>query len=165
MFLRVHDSVFQREVLEKLGQLEAKVDMLIGNGQPGRMQNVETRVTVLERNDIRRSVYDRLVNATITIANSAAIALRSVWVEITPPRVIRADKFHTSITSFNFTSSKESNHEYIFRETVQAIAFVPSVVQGIEGLLAAAPGRRKGIGDLFHFGCIAKPKRSPHARS
>ena len=57
MFLRVHDSVFQREVLEKLGQ------------------NVETRVTVLERNDIRRSVYDRLVNAAITIAISAAIAL------------------------------------------------------------------------------------------
>jgi hypothetical protein len=75
MFLRVHDSVFQREVLEKLGQLEAKVDMLIGNGQPGRMQNVETRVAVLERNDIRRSVYDRLVNAAITIAISAAIAL------------------------------------------------------------------------------------------
>ena len=75
MFLRVHDSAFQREVLEKLGQLEAKVDMLIGNGQPGRMQAVEGRVTVLERNDIRRSVYDRLVNAAITIAISAAIAL------------------------------------------------------------------------------------------
>jgi hypothetical protein len=75
MFLRLHDSVFQREVLEKLGQLEAKVDMLIGNGQPGRVQNVENRVAVLERNDIRRSVYDRLVNAAITIAISAAIAL------------------------------------------------------------------------------------------
>ena len=75
MFLRLHDNAFQREVLEKLGQLEAKVDMLIGNGQPGRVQAVESRITVLERNDIRRSVYDRLVNAAITIAISAAIAL------------------------------------------------------------------------------------------
>ena len=75
MFLRVHDNEFQREVLEKLGQLEAKVDMLIGNGQPGRMQNVESRVSVLERNDIRRSVYERLVNAAITVVISAAIAL------------------------------------------------------------------------------------------
>jgi hypothetical protein len=75
MFLRVHDNKFQREVLEKLGQLEAKVDMLIGNGQPGRMQNVESRVSVLERNDIRRSVYERLVNAAITVVISAAIAL------------------------------------------------------------------------------------------
>ncbi len=73
--VRVMDNEFQREVLEKLGRLEAKVDMLVGSGQPGRMKLAEDRVTALEKNDIRRSVYDRLVNAAIAMAISAAIAL------------------------------------------------------------------------------------------
>jgi hypothetical protein len=73
--VRVMDNEFQREVLEKLGRLEAKVDMLVGSGQPGRMKLAEDRLTVLEKNDIRRSVYDRLVNAAIAMAISAVIAL------------------------------------------------------------------------------------------
>jgi len=73
--VRVMDNEFQREVLEKLGRLEAKVDMLVGSGQPGRMKLAEDRLTALEKNDIRRSVYDRLVNAAIAMAISAAIAL------------------------------------------------------------------------------------------
>jgi hypothetical protein len=75
MVVRVMDNEFQREVLEKLGRLEAKVDMLVGSGQPGRMKLAEDRLTTLEKNDIRRSVYDRLVNAAIAMAISAAIAL------------------------------------------------------------------------------------------
>lgn len=66
---------FHREVLEKLGRLEAKVDMLVGDGQPGRMKMAEDRLTSLERNDIKRSVYDRIVNVAITVVISAVIAL------------------------------------------------------------------------------------------
>ena len=36
LVMRVTDSDFQGEVLEKLGRLEAKMDMLVGSGQPGR---------------------------------------------------------------------------------------------------------------------------------
>jgi hypothetical protein len=36
-------------------------------------------VSYVERSDIRRSVYDRIVNATITVAISAAIALHDRW--------------------------------------------------------------------------------------
>jgi len=43
--VRVTDSDFQGEVLEKLGRLEAKMDMLIGSGQPGRVKLVEDRIT------------------------------------------------------------------------------------------------------------------------
>jgi hypothetical protein len=75
LVVRVTDNDFQKDVLEKLGRLEAKMDMLAGSGQPGRMKLAEDRLTALERNDIRRSVYDRLVNAAITIAISAAIAM------------------------------------------------------------------------------------------
>ena len=35
LVVRVTDSDFQGEVLEKLGRLEAKMEMLIGSGQPG----------------------------------------------------------------------------------------------------------------------------------
>jgi hypothetical protein len=73
--VRVTDIDFQREVLEKLGRLEAKMDMLVGGAQPGRMKLAEDRLVALERNDIRRSVYDRLVNAAIAMAVSAAIAM------------------------------------------------------------------------------------------
>jgi hypothetical protein len=79
LVVRVTDSDFQREVLEKLGRLETKMDMLMGNTQPGRMKLAEDRINLLERNDIRRSVYDRIVNATITVAISAAIALHDRW--------------------------------------------------------------------------------------
>ncbi|MBZ5706609.1 MAG: hypothetical protein LAN63_14765 [Acidobacteriia bacterium] len=75
LVLRVTDSDFQREVLERMGRLEAKMDMLVGSAQPGRMRLAEDRISTLEKNDIRRSVYDRLVNAAITVAISAAIAL------------------------------------------------------------------------------------------
>jgi hypothetical protein len=33
--LRVIDRHFQHDVLEKLSRMEAKMDMLVGNGQPG----------------------------------------------------------------------------------------------------------------------------------
>jgi hypothetical protein len=79
LVVRVMDNDFQREVLEKLGRLEARMEMLVGSGQPGRMQRAEDRLVALERNDIRRSVYDRLLNAVITVAISAAIAMRDRW--------------------------------------------------------------------------------------
>jgi len=79
LVVRVTDSDFQGEVLEKLGRLEAKMDMLVGSGQPGRVKLVEDRVTQLEKNDIRRGVYDRIVNAAITVAISAAIAMHDRW--------------------------------------------------------------------------------------
>lgn len=43
--------------------------------QPGRMKLAEDRIGALEKNDIRRGVHDRLVNAAIAMAISAAIAL------------------------------------------------------------------------------------------
>jgi hypothetical protein len=75
LVVRVTDNDFQRNVLEKLGRLEAKMDMLVGSGQPGRMTNAENRIVILERNDIKRSVYDRLLNAVITVAISVAITM------------------------------------------------------------------------------------------
>lgn len=79
---RIHSPVviqtssdFQLEVLEKLGRVEAKIDTIVGNGQPGRMRLAEDRLTVLERNDIKRNVYDRIVTAAIAFAVSAVIAL------------------------------------------------------------------------------------------
>jgi hypothetical protein len=39
----------------------------------------EDRITLLERSEIRRSVHDRIVNAVITVAISAAIALHDRW--------------------------------------------------------------------------------------
>jgi hypothetical protein len=79
LVVRVTDSDFQGEVLEKLGRLEAKMDMLIGSGQPGRVKIVEDRVTQLEKSEIRRGVYDRIVNAAITVAISAVIAMHDRW--------------------------------------------------------------------------------------
>lgn len=82
----VAGSDFQREVLEKLGRLEAKVDMIVGNGQPGRMTMAEDRLVALEKDNLRRNVYDRIVIAGITFAVtfviSAIIAWRScLWVK------------------------------------------------------------------------------------
>jgi hypothetical protein len=72
---------FQQKVLEKLGRLEAMVDMIVGSSQPGRMKLAEDRLVALEKNDLRRTVYDRIVIAAltsaITLAISAIIALRS----------------------------------------------------------------------------------------
>jgi hypothetical protein len=73
--IKVLDHEFQREVIEKLGKLEAKVDMLVGDRQPGRMKLAEDRLRLLENSEIRRSVYDRVINAAIAVAISAAIAL------------------------------------------------------------------------------------------
>lgn len=75
LVLRVTDHEFQREVLEKLGRLETKLEMLVGNGQPGRMTLAERKIAELERSDIRRSVHDRIVNAVIAMAVSVAIAM------------------------------------------------------------------------------------------
>jgi len=71
---------FQLDVLEKLGKLEAKMDMLVGNGQPGRMRLAEDRIMVLERSDIKRNVYDRIVTAGIAFVVSAVIAMHDhLW--------------------------------------------------------------------------------------
>ena len=79
LVVRATDNDFQCEVLEKLARLEAKMDMLTGGAQPGRMGQAEAKIAQLERNDIRRSVYDRLVNAVITVAISALIAFHDKW--------------------------------------------------------------------------------------
>lgn len=73
------DWHFEREVLKKLSRLEAKMDMLAGNGQPGRMTLAENRLAELERNDVRRTVIERFVNASIALLVSVAIALRGHW--------------------------------------------------------------------------------------
>jgi hypothetical protein len=75
LVVHVIDQDFQREVLEKLGRLEANVEMLVGDGQPGRMKLAEDKIFALQKNDIRRSVYDRIVNAVIATAISIAVAL------------------------------------------------------------------------------------------
>lgn len=79
LVVRVTDNDFQCEVLAKLAGLEAKMEMLVGGGQPGRMSLIEDRVNTLERNDVRRGVYDRLVNAALTTAISVLIALHDRW--------------------------------------------------------------------------------------
>jgi len=66
---------FQLDVLEKLGRLEARMEMIVGNGQPGRMRLAEDRIWTLEKNDIKRNVYDRIVTAAIAFAVSALITL------------------------------------------------------------------------------------------
>ena len=66
---------WEQQVLEKLGRLEAQMDMLVGNGQPGRVRLIEERVDRLQHSDIRRSVYDRMVSAAIAVIVSAAVAL------------------------------------------------------------------------------------------
>lgn len=79
LVVRVTDSDFQGEVLEKLGRLEARMEMLLGSGQPGRMKLAEDRLVFLELREIRRTVYDRIVNAVITVAISAIIAMHDRW--------------------------------------------------------------------------------------
>jgi hypothetical protein len=79
--LRTLDLEFAREVLDKLVRLETKMDMLIGNGQPGRMKLVEDKVAILEKHDLRNSFYNRAVNAAISAAISIAIALHKFWMK------------------------------------------------------------------------------------
>src|SRR5216684_3661202 len=79
LVVRVTDNDFQCEVLEKLARLEAKMEMLVGGGQPGRISLMENRLNALERFDVRRSVYERLVNAMLTTAISVLIALHDKW--------------------------------------------------------------------------------------
>ena len=43
------------------------------------MKLAEDRLVILEKSEIRRSVYDRIVNAAITVVISAAIALHDHW--------------------------------------------------------------------------------------
>ena len=71
---------FELDVLEKLGRLEAKMDMLVGNGQPGRMRLAEDRLNALERSEVKRGVYDRIVTAAIAFVISALIAMHDhLW--------------------------------------------------------------------------------------
>jgi hypothetical protein len=79
--LKALDIEFQREVLDKLIRLETKMDGLMGNGQPGRVKLVEDKVAVLERNDLRNSVHNRLLNGAISAGISAAIALHKYWLK------------------------------------------------------------------------------------
>jgi hypothetical protein len=77
--LRLIDSEFQREVLDKLVRLETKMDSLMGSGQPGRMKVAEDKIATLERNDLRNSLHNRMINGTISAAISLAIALHKLW--------------------------------------------------------------------------------------
>ena len=83
--VRLGDSQFQQKVLENLGRLEAKVDTIVGNGQPGRMKLAEDRLVALEKNDLRRNVYDRIVigaiTFVITFALSVMVAMRP-WLSL-----------------------------------------------------------------------------------
>ncbi len=77
--VRVVDHEFQQQVLEKLGRLEANVEMLVGDGQPGRMKIAEDKIFSLERSEIRRSVYDKIISAVIATIVSVLIALHDRW--------------------------------------------------------------------------------------
>lgn len=78
--VRVIDHEFQQQVLEKLGRLEANVEMLVGDGQPGRMKIAEDKIFQLQRSEIRRSVYDKIVSAVIATIVSVLIALHDhLW--------------------------------------------------------------------------------------
>lgn len=70
---------FQQEVIEKLGRLEAMMEMLVGGSQPGRMKIAEDKIRALENSDIRRGVYDRLMSAAIATVISAGIAMHDRW--------------------------------------------------------------------------------------
>jgi len=84
--VRMAVTEFQQKVLTNLGRLEAKIDMIVGNGQPGRMTLAENRLVALEKNDLRRTIYDRIVIAAITIVFTSTI---SVVVALRPWRIFR----------------------------------------------------------------------------
>jgi hypothetical protein len=75
LVVRVAGDDFQCLVLQKLARLEAKMDMLAGGMQPGRMKLAEDRLIVLERNDIKNGVYTRLLSAVIAFVVSVVIAM------------------------------------------------------------------------------------------
>lgn len=78
--VRVVDHEFQSQVLEKLGRLEANMEMLVGDGQPGRMKQAEDKIFALQRSDIRRGVYDKIVSALVATIVSILIALHDhLW--------------------------------------------------------------------------------------
>ena len=77
--VRVVDHEFQQQVLEKLGRLEANVEMLVGDGQPGRMKIAEDKIFSLERSEIRRGVYDKIISALIATMVSILVALHDHW--------------------------------------------------------------------------------------
>lgn len=79
--LKAIDIEFQREVLDKLVRLETKMDTLVGNGQPGRMKVAEDKLAALERNDLRNSVHNRVVNGIMSAAISVGIALHKYWLK------------------------------------------------------------------------------------
>jgi hypothetical protein len=79
--LRAIDLEFQREVLDKLVRLETKMDTLVGNGQPGRVKLLEEKVGILERNDFRNSLHNRLLNGATSAAISVAIAFHKYWLK------------------------------------------------------------------------------------
>jgi hypothetical protein len=79
--LRMIDRNFEHAVLEKLSRLDAKMDTLVGNGQPGRMTLAERRLTELERNDVRRTVIERFVNAGIALLMSFVVTQRGHWLK------------------------------------------------------------------------------------
>ncbi len=81
LVLKAIDIEFQREVLDKLVRLETKMDALVGNGQPGRMKMAEDKVAALERNDLRNSVYNRLVNGAISATISLAVVMHKYWLK------------------------------------------------------------------------------------
>ena len=80
--LKALDIEFQREVLDKLVRLETKMDGLMGNGQPGRMKVVEDKVAVLERNDLRNSVHNRLLNGAISAGDQCGHRAAQILAEV-----------------------------------------------------------------------------------
>ena len=78
---RAIDLVFQREVLDKLVRLETKMVTLMGNVQPGRVKQIEDKVALLERSEVRNSVHNRLLNGAISAGVSVAIALHKYWLK------------------------------------------------------------------------------------
>jgi len=77
--LRVVDRDFKHAVLGKLSRMEAQMDTLVGSAQPGRMTLAENRIVELEKNDVRRTVIERFVNAGIAVLISVAVALHEHW--------------------------------------------------------------------------------------
>jgi hypothetical protein len=79
LVVRLKTDAFQQKVLENLARLEVKINMIVGNGQPGRMKLAEDRLVALEKDDLRRNVYDRIVIAAITFAITFAISAFVAW--------------------------------------------------------------------------------------
>ena len=71
------ESKFETDVMEKLGRMEAKLDSLVGNGQPGRMKLAEDKLDQLEHNDLRRTWVEHVIAGAIAFIVSTLFALRS----------------------------------------------------------------------------------------